>query len=55
MLDGVAETVLAQLQGTLRPLADILALLTRAGFTRPDALHGWVNMRRRPEPGTGGP
>jgi AcrR family transcriptional regulator len=86
LLDGVAETVLAQLQvdsadpdwagqlravardyrrlalahphvvpllvtrplatplalrppGTLRPLEDILALLTRAGFTGPDALH----------------
>jgi AcrR family transcriptional regulator len=25
--------------GTLRPLEDILALLTRAGFTGPDALH----------------
>jgi AcrR family transcriptional regulator len=25
--------------GTLRPLEDILALLTRAGFSRPDALH----------------
>ena len=86
LLDGVAETVLAQLQvdsadpdwagqlrevarrfralalahphvvplivtrplatplglrppGTLRPLEDILALLTRAGFSGPDALH----------------
>ena len=26
-------------QGTLRPLEDVLALLTRAGFTGPDALH----------------
>ncbi len=26
-------------RGTLRPLEDILALLTRAGFTGPDALH----------------
>jgi AcrR family transcriptional regulator len=26
-------------QGTLRPLEDILALLTRAGFSGPDALH----------------
>src|SRR6202035_2076705 len=25
--------------GTLRPLEDILTLLTRAGFSRPDALH----------------
>jgi AcrR family transcriptional regulator len=25
--------------GTLRPLEDVLALLTRAGFTAPDALH----------------
>src|SRR3984957_11447393 len=65
LLDGVAETVLAQLRvdsadphvvplivtrplatplglrplGTLRPLEDILALLTRAGFSEPDALH----------------
>src|SRR5487761_1582573 len=70
LLDGVAETVLAQLHvdsadpdwagqlrevarrfralalapplglrplGTLRPLEDILALLTRAGFSSPDA------------------
>src|ERR1700733_11240335 len=28
--------------GTLRPLEDILALLTRAGFSGPDALHGHV-------------
>jgi AcrR family transcriptional regulator len=26
-------------RGTLRPLEDVLALLTRAGFTGPDALH----------------
>lgn len=26
-------------QGTLRPLEDVLALLTRAGFSGPDALH----------------
>src|SRR5487761_1405825 len=55
LLDGVAETVLAQLHvdsadpdwaGQLRevarrfrPLEDILALLTRAGFSSPDALH----------------
>ena len=26
-------------QGTLRPLEDVLTLLTRAGFSRPDALH----------------
>ena len=44
LLDGVAETVLAtplglRPLGTLRPLEDILALLTRAGFSGPDALH----------------
>ena len=70
LLDGVAETILAQLKvdpadpdwaaqlravardyrplapplglrpaGTLRPLEDILDLLTRAGFSGPDALH----------------
>jgi hypothetical protein len=26
-------------QGTLRPLEDVLTLLTRAGFSGPDALH----------------
>ena len=44
LLDGVAETVLAtplglRPLGTLRPLEDILALLTRAGFSGPGALH----------------
>jgi AcrR family transcriptional regulator len=39
--------------GTLRPLEDILALLTRAGFSGPDALHiyralCWTSSRNSP-------
>jgi AcrR family transcriptional regulator len=40
--------------GTLRPLEDILALLTRAGFSGRDALHiypGPVRLPARPHPG----
>jgi AcrR family transcriptional regulator len=33
-------------RGTLRPLEDILALLTRAGFSGPDALHGAAELER---------